>query len=78
MINGVIKNGDRLVAILFMFLYYEFPYLAVAEEGYIAVGDSLNLCFHYAAEETVAECKDFLSGVLAAHLVEELVCALLH
>ena len=33
-------------------LYYEFPYLAVAEEGDIAVGDSLYLCFHNAAEKS--------------------------
>ena len=59
-------------------LYNEFPYLAVAEEGDIAVGDSLYLCFHNAAEESVAECKYLLVGVFAAYLVEELVCALLH
>ena len=63
---------------LFYVLYYEFPYLAVAEKGDIAVGNSLYLRFHDAAEESVAECEDFLSGVLAAHLVEELVRALLH
>ena len=63
---------------LFYVLYYEFPYLAVAEKGDIAVGDSLYLRFHDAAEESVAECEDFLSGVLAAYLVEELVRALLH
>ena len=60
------------------YLYNKFSYLAVAEEGDIAVGDSLYLRFHDAAEESVAECEDFLSGVLAAHLVEELVRALLH
>lgn len=59
-------------------LYNEFPYLAVAEEGDIAVGYSLYLRFHDAAEESVAECEDFLSGVLAAHLVQELVGAFLH
>ena len=63
---------------LFYVLYYEFPYLAVAEKGDIAVGDSLYLRFHDAAEESVAECEDFLSGVFAAYLVEELVRALLH
>ena len=61
-----------------MFLYNEFPYLAVAEEGDIAVGDSLYLRFHDATEESVAECEDFLSGVFTAHLVEELVGAFLH
>ena len=59
-------------------LYNKFPYLAVAEEGDIAVGDSFYLRFHYAAEESVAEGEDLLAGVLAAHLVEELVGAFLH
>ena len=63
---------------LFYVLYYEFPYLAVAEKGDIAVGDSLYLRFHDAAEESVAEGEDLLAGVLAAHLVEELVGAFLH
>lgn len=59
-------------------LYNELPYLAVAEEGNILVGHSLYLSLHDAAEEAVAEGKDFLVRVLATHLVKELVSTLLH
>ena len=58
--------------------YYELPYLAVAEECHVAVGHSLYLRLHDSAEESVAECEYLLARVLAAHLVKELVCALLH
>ena len=59
-------------------LYYELPYLAVAEECDIAVGDSLDFRFHDAAEESVTEGKDFLPRVFAAYLVQKLVGAFLH
>ena len=59
-------------------LYYEFPYLTVAEEGDIAVGYSLYLSFHDAAEKSVAEGEDFLVGVFATHFVKELVGTFLH
>ena len=59
-------------------LYNEFPYFAVAEKRYVAVGYSLYLRLHYTAEETVAESEDFLVGIFLAHLVNELMGTFLH